>query len=360
MKILITGGAGFVGSSLAYAFRDRNPASRVTVLDNLQRRGSEMNVPLLRERGIEFVHGDIRNRADLDKVACSYDVFIEAAAEPSVQAGLSGSPDDVLSTNLSGTLTCLEFARQHAAAFVFLSTSRVYSIEPLRRIKLVENEQRFDMAEDQEMSGVSRAGISEDFPTNRPRSFYGASKLASELIIQEYTAAYGMPAIIDRCGVIAGPGQFGKIDQGVFTFWMASHLYGQPLTYTGFGGSGKQVRDLLHPLDLFELIEQQLERIEQDSGETFNVGGGLQGSVSLRELTDLCREISGMEVPIGSDPETNPVDIPYYVSDHGKASAAFSWSPRRDARDIMTEIASWIRGNEDALRSVLGMGGARS
>lgn len=343
MRVLITGGAGFVGSSLAFAFREAGAA--VTVFDNLHRRGSEMNLPELGRRGIEFRHGDIRNRADLDELGGTFDVFIEASAEPSVHAGVSSSPDYVLSTNLTGTLHCLELARKRAGTFVFLSTSRVYSIEPLRALPLEETEIRF----------VAKADIDESFPTHLPRSFYGASKLASELIIQEYVAAYGMKAIVNRCGVIAGPGQFGKVDQGVFTYWMAAHHFGLPLTYTGFGGGGKQVRDLLHPADLFALIEKQLGRVD---GETCNVGGGAAGSISLRELTSLCRDISGREVVVGADPATSPVDIPYYVTNHGKASAAFGWTPRRTPRDIMSDIASWIRANEDDLRPLFA-GGAR-
>lgn len=332
MRVLITGGAGFVGSSLALAFRERGAA--VTALDNLHRRGSEMNLRRFRQQGIEFVHGDIRHPSDLEALDGSFDVFIEAAAEPSVHAG----PEAVIDTNLMGTVHCLEFARKRTGVFVFLSTSRVYSIEPLRAIPLDEGETRF-----------TGPAIDETFPTDRSRSFYGASKLASELIIQEYVASYGLRAVIDRCGVIAGPGQFGKVDQGVFTFWMAAHLFGQPLTYTGFGGTGKQVRDLLHPADLFALIEKQLDR---SNGEIYNVGGGLAGSVSLRELTTLCREIGGNDVAVGSNPATSPVDVPYYVSDHTKATNAFDWTPTRTPRDIMTDIAGWIRGNEDELRGL--------
>ena len=173
IRVLVTGGAGFVGSNLAVAFRDRGDA--VTALDNLHRRGSELNLPRFRERGIEFRRGDVRNPADLDGLDGAFDVFIEASAEPSVHAGLDGSPDYLLGTHLTGTLHCLEFARKRAGVFVFLSTSRVYSIAPLRALPLVETDTRF----------VCDTAIDESFPTHLPRSLYGASKLASELIIQE-------------------------------------------------------------------------------------------------------------------------------------------------------------------------------
>ena len=336
MNILITGGAGFVGSNLARAFRARGDA--VTTFDNLYRRGSELNVPLFRELGIGFHRGDVRNPADLEALDGTFDVFIEASAEPSVHAGLSGSPDYLLGTNLTGTLHALEFARRRAGVFVFLSTSRVYSIAPLVQLPLTETATRF-----------TGPAIDESFPTNTHRSLYGASKLASELIIQEYVATYGLKAVIDRCGVIAGPGQFGKVDQGVFTYWMAAHHFGLPLKYTGFGGTGKQVRDLLHPADLFALIEKQ---IQQPDGETYNVGGGIEGSVSLCELTALCREITGNTVAVASDPTTSPVDVPYYVTNNAKVSAAYDWSPQRRPRDIMNDIATWIRDNEELLRPI--------
>src|SRR5690606_7583876 len=151
-------------------------------------------------------------------------------------AGLDGAPSYLVQTNLGGTLNCLEWARRQGAAVVFLSTSRVYSIAPLREVGLRETETRFEIAESQALPGVSAAGVAEDFPTHLPRSLYGATKLASEMMVQEYAEAYGVPAVINRCGVIAGPGQFGKVDQGVFTLWVANHYFGKPLRYTGFGG----------------------------------------------------------------------------------------------------------------------------
>jgi CDP-paratose 2-epimerase len=352
--VLITGGAGFVGGSLAASFKGRHPAAHVVAFDNLRRRGSELNLARFRDLGIEFVHGDTRSPEDLGALGGNFDVLVEASAEPSVHAGLAGSPAYVVNTNLVGTLNCLEFARARAGSFVFLSTSRVYSIGPLREIAIEEWPTRFEIAEAQRQPGVSLRGIAEEFPTHLPRSLYGATKLASELLIQEYVETYGLKAVIDRCGVIAGPGQFGRVDQGVFTLWVARHLFGRPLTYTGFGGTGKQVRDLLHPLDLYSLIERQLELIERACGRVFNVGGGRAGSTSLRELTAVCEEVTGRSVPIASDGETSPVDVPLYVGDCARAQAAFGWKPERSVRDIVDDIASWIRANEGALKPVLG------
>jgi CDP-paratose 2-epimerase len=350
MRILITGGAGFVGCSLVQSLRAHLPGCTIVVLDNLRRRGAELNLPVLRAHGAQFVHGDIRMPGDLEDLDGHFDLFIEASAEPSVLAGLNESPAYLLHTNLVGTLHCLEFARRRADRLVFLSTSRVYSIAPLRALALEETATRFTLAAGQAVPGASARGIAESFPVHLPRSLYGASKLASELIIQEYAATYGLQVVVNRCGVIAGPGQFGKVDQGVFTLWVANHHFGLPLRYTGFGGTGKQVRDLLHPRDLFGLLALQLERWEAAQGQTFNVGGGADHAVSLAELTGLAREATGRAVPVASDPSTNPVDIPLYVSDTTRVREAFGWAPQVGCAALVGEIADWIRANESRLR----------
>ena len=291
-RILITGGAGFVGSSLARAFRESSPTCEVIAFDNLKRRGSELNLRDFRQRGIRFVHGDVRNPGDLAALEGTFDLVIEASAEPSVHAGLGGGTDYLIGTNLVGTVHCLEHARRAAGGVIFLSTSRVYSLEPLRALPLRSETTRFVL--DAILPGASALGIAENFPTHLPRSLYGGSKLASEILFQEFVAAFGLRAIVNRCGVIAGPGQFGKVDQGVFTLWVAHHLFGQPLRYTGFEGRGQQIRDLLHPDDLFALILRQADRLVAQSGGVFNVGGGPAGAVSLREYTALCQmEIRG-------------------------------------------------------------------
>lgn len=352
MRILVTGGAGFVGSRIAAAFVRERPGAEVIAFDNLRRRGSETNLALLAERGIAFVHGDVRVRADLDQIEGPVDVLVDASAEASVLAGLSGSPAYVLETNLGGTMNCLDWARGRAGAFLLLSTSRVYSMAPLRDLALVEAPTRYELADEQPVPGASAAGVAEDFPTHLPRSFYGASKLASEMLVQEYADSYGLPAVITRCGVITGAGQFGKSEQGVFAMWAANHVLGKPLRYIGFDGAGKQVRDLMHPEDLFALLSLQLDAIDRCSGEVFNAGGGREGSVSLLELTEICREATGREVPMSSEARTSPVDVPIYISDHGRATRELGWSPTWTPRSMIEEIVAWVRENEDLLRPV--------
>jgi CDP-paratose 2-epimerase len=349
MRVLVTGGAGFVGSRLAQRFRSENPGAEVVVFDNLRRRGSETNVEKLAGIGVGFVHGDVRRRDDLLSLEGAFDVVVDASAEPSVHAGLNGSPDYVIQTNLVGTLNVLEFVRQRGGALLFLSTSRVYSLGALQAIALDGGATRLQIAADQPMRGISEAGVSEDFPVDGPRSLYGASKLASELFVQEYVDTYGLRGVINRCGVISGAGQFGKSEQGVFAMWVANHHFGLPLKYTGFGGHGHQVRDLLHPDDLYDLLAIQLNDIERASGGVFNVGGGVDGSVSMSELTELCRERVGREVPIGRVAETSPVDIPLFICDSGRVRGEFGWTPSRKPADIVDEIARWISEDEKTL-----------
>jgi CDP-paratose 2-epimerase len=352
LRVLVTGGAGFVGSRLALAFRRARPDTEVVVIDNLRRRGSELNVATLLAQGVRFQHGDVRSRGDIEEAGGPFDLLIDAAAEPSVHAGVRGSPEFAIQTNLGGTLNLLEHARGRVGCVVFLSTSRVYAMAPLRALRLVERETRFELDELQDVAGVSRRGITERFPTDSARSIYGATKLASELMVQEYAHAYGLRAVINRCGVIAGAGQFGQSEQGVIALWVAAHVLGFPLAYIGFGGQGKQVRDILHPDDLFALIERQLDDIDALDGQVFNVGGGPKFSVSLLELTAMCRAEAGREIAIASVAETSPVDVPLYLSDTSRVEERFGWRPALGPGDIVADIARWLRSNEPELRPV--------
>jgi CDP-paratose 2-epimerase len=341
--ILITGGAGFVGSTLCREFAA--DGERVIAFDNLKRRGAELNIPLLRAAGVEFVHGDVRNPDDLAGIGGPIDLIIEASAEPSVHAGISGSPRYLLDTNLVGAINCLELARTRACGFIFISSSRVYSIPALRAIELAETATRFEPA-----NGCP--GITEDFPTigNGFRSLYGSSKLAAELLVEEYAVNCGVPAVVNRCGVIAGPGQFGRTDQGVFTLWVARHRFGGALRYTGFGGTGKQVRDILHPADLADLMRKQRPQLADLAGQAFCVGGGLAGSVSLLEYSGLCAEITGKPLDIAGVAQSADVDIPWFVADSAVAQARFDWRPTRSPRQIVSEIDAWLSANEAQLR----------
>lgn len=352
MKILVAGGAGFVGSSLCFRLKEKCPAYDIIAFDNLKRRGAELNLPGFRERDIGFVHGDIRNVEDILAVG-PFDVLVEASAEPSVLAGLDSDPTFVINNNLYGSINCFNICLKYGARLIFLSTSRVYPIEKIERANIVELAERYAFSELQDRTGISVKGISEGFSLEGARSFYGSTKLAAEYFIAEYAAFYGLQAAITRFGVIAGPRQMGKTDQGVVTLWMAKHYWKQPLTYIGFGGEGKQVRDILHIEDAIDLIELQIHRPELFSGKIFNAGGGLKGSISLREMTALCARITGNTLGIGSDPKTRPADLRIYISDNTKIQRETGWSPKRDPEVIFIDIFNWIRQEEDRLVGIL-------
>jgi CDP-paratose 2-epimerase len=336
VRVLITGGAGFVGANLCVALAARHPGWELVALDNLRRRGAELNLPRLREAGVRFVHGDVRVRDDLAG-AGEVDAIVECSAEPSVLAGAEGDADYLVQTNLVGAHHCLELARRDSAQLVFLSTSRVYPVVALEAAAVVETETRFELAADQPLAGLSEHGVAEDLPLEGARTLYGATKLSAELLVTEYAESFGVRAVVNRCGVIAGPWQMGKVDQGVFSFWLLAHHLGRELRYLGYGGEGRQVRDLV-----------QLGDAGAWAGRTVNVGGGREVSLSLRETTDLCREITGRTVPISPGPQRTG-DVRVYLSDCRRLFGLTEWRPRRDARTILADTHEWIVENEAAL-----------
>ncbi len=210
-----------------------------------------------------------------------------------------------------------------------MSTSRVYPIDPINGLNYEETGSSFDLSEKQAIKGASREGISEEFSLEGARSLYGTTKLASELLLQEYVYSYNLKGVINRCGVIAGPWQFGKVDQGVFTYWMLAHYFKKGLKYIGFGGQGKQVRDLLHVNDLFELIDKEIDNLSRINGNIYNVGGGRDISLSLLEATWLCQKITGNKVKIGRGLKARAGDIAIYLSDSGKIGKDLGWKPRK-------------------------------
>ena len=351
-RILITGGCGFVGSSLALRLKEKFPNARITTVDNLWRKGSELNKRRLQEAGIECIDADVRY-AETFAPFDSVDLILDCAAEPSVLAGKDGSPLYALETNLWGTVNMLELARRTQAAVIFLSSSRVYPVRELNDILVLESDMRFEIAPTQTISGISARGIDEEFPMGKERTLYGATKLSSEMLITEYALLYSTRAIINRCGVIAGPWQFGKVDQGIAVLWMARHIFSnQALSYVGWGGEGKQVRDFLHPDDLFDALSYQLDHFDTLTGNTFNLGGGVGSSTSLRELTALCETISGNAITIDSVPETRWGDVRLYISDNSRFEKLSGWKPKRNVETIMNDIYTWIAAHKDMLAPI--------
>jgi CDP-paratose 2-epimerase len=352
-RILVTGGAGFVGSNLALNFkRNYGPDAEVISLDNLKRRGSELNLTRLKSGGVDFIHGDIRQIEDLRAVG-DVDLIVECSAEPSVLAGYNSSPDYLMQTNLQGTINCLDIARVTKADFIFLSTSRVYPIKTINELQYRETDTRFELEAGQNVPGVSESGFNEDMQLSGIRSLYGATKLCSELIIQEYIEMYNIRGVINRCAVLTGPWQMGKVDQGVIVLWVARHLFGGELGYFGYGGTGKQVRDILHVDDLFQLLKRQYQHLDKHNGRVYNVGGGQELSLSLCELTGLCEKYSGKKIKINAVKETRVADIPYYITDNSKVESSTGWSPSISKESIIEEITRWVSENKTLLKDIL-------
>ena len=349
MKILITGVCGFVGSRLAVALRRLIDNVEIYGVDNLLRPGSEMNRASAGAAGIRFFHGDLRLRSDLEGLpACEW--VIDAAANPSVLAGVDGrsSARQVAEHNLSGTLNLLEYCREHGSGLVLISTNRVYSVRDLAGLPVRDCGSSFVLDDAQSLPpGVSPRGITEQFPVRQPVSIYGATKLASEIMAIEYGATFGFPVWVDRCGVLAGAGQFGTAEQGIFSYWLHAHAARLRLRYIGFGARGLQVRDAFHPDDLARLIARQIRR-DPPAEAIYNVGGGPANAMSLAQLTAWCDRRFTPHQP-QADERERPFDAPWMVMDSARARADFDWEPTRTLPSILEEIAAHAAMNPDWL-----------
>ena len=350
MKILITGICGFVGQVLATALREQMSGVEIFGVDNLIRRGSEQSRAALVRQGIRFFHADIRSASDLEMLPPA-DWVIDAAAHASVLAGVDGQVGSrqLVEHNLGGTINLLEYCKRHRAGFILLSTSRVYSIAPLAALSMEVVRGAFRPQDAQGWPvGCSPLGVAENFSSQPPLSLYGSTKLASEILAREYGDAFGFPVWINRCGVLAGAGQFGRADQGIFSFWVHSCAQRRPLKYIGFDGMGHQVRDALHPRDLLPVLVKQLAEQPRVGEAPLNFGGGTANSMSLRQLTDWCAGRFGPR-EIAAEPKPRPFDIPWMIMDSRAAEQRWNWRPRTTLPQILEEIAQHAEQNPDWL-----------
>lgn len=340
MKILISGICGFVGSTIAVRLKESTAGAEVFGFDNFIRPGSELNRLELKRAGIRVQHVDIRSATDMAALPAA-DWVIDAAANPSVLAGVDGqtSSRQLVEHNLYGTINLLEYCKAHRAGFILLSTSRVYAIKPLAELKVeVSNKAFRPDAKAMLPTGVSPAGVSEDFSTTAPISLYGSTKLASEQMALEYGETFNFPVWINRCGVLAGAGQFGRADQGIFAFWINSWLRKRPLKYLGFGGNGFQVRDCLHPKDIVSLLLKQFAAQSAAPSRIVNVSGGAQSAMSLAQLSDWCAKRFGPH-QVATDGSSRPFDIPWMVLNSTLARKIWNWQPETSVETVLDEIA---------------------
>lgn len=320
-------------------------------IDNFSRAGSDLNVEPLKAIGVTVTHGDVRAAGDLESIP-RVDWIIDAAANPSVIAGIDGrtSSRELLENNLYGTINLLELAKRFDAGFTLISTSRVYSAKALGALPTVfrDNATHIDTSAPLPQ-GVSPAGVTEEFSTEPPLSLYGVSKLTSELIALEYGDAFKMPVWINRCGVLAGAGQFGRADQGIFAYWVNAYLRRTKLRYIGFGGTGNQTRDCFHPADLVPLLLAQIGYAGNDKPRVINLGGGANNAISLAQLSDWCARRFGKRT-IDVDPKPRPFDVPWLVMDYSLAEKTWDWGPTRDLASILDQIAEHAEAHPEWLK----------
>jgi CDP-paratose 2-epimerase len=351
MKILITGICGFAGSAIAEALLERREGLTISGIDNLHRPGSELNRVRLRKQGVKFVQGDIRQASDFEVLPAA-DWVIDAAANPSVLAGLPGnaSSRQLFEHNLSSIVNVLEYGKAHHAGLLLLSSSRVYSIPALRSLPLKQSKDAFCLDYTADLPiGVSSRGVGVDFSTQAPVSLYGGTKLACEAMALEYGEAFGFPVWINRCGVLTGPGQFGTPEQGIFAYWVNAHLRRRPLRYIGFDGTGKQVRDAMHPRDLAELLDLQMRQERHQGQRIYTAGGGPENALSLAQLTAWCDARFGT-FEVTADMKERPYDIPWVVMDNADCERHFGWQPDTSIAALLQEIAVHAEANPDWLQ----------
>lgn len=213
-----------------------------------------------------------------------------------------------------------------------------------------ETETRFAL-EKQTIQGASIKGINEQFPLDDYRSLYGTTKLSAEHILQEYIHSYHMKGVINRFGVVAGPWQMGKADQGIIAYWLSRYVFPKgDLSYIGFKGTGKQTRDILHVHDLCLTIDVQLRDMNLHNGLIYNIGGGIDSSISLVELTALCEQITGKKVPVKRIPSPRKNDIPVYISDYSFFEEKTGWKPTKSLSQTVKDTFCWMKQNKESIR----------
>ena len=334
MRILITGGCGFVGSNIAIYLKKNLKKVKIASLDNLTRKGSNLNKIRLTNYNIENYNINIEN-LDKAKSLPKFNLIIDCCAEPAIEASRK-DPDRVFKTNLVGTFNVLKKCIKDKSNIIFLSSSRVYSIEKLRG--LIKD---FNLVKPIKI----KTKINENFETSSASSLYGFTKLSSEKLIQEIFYKSNLKYIINRFGVIAGPWQFGKQDQGFVPLWVAKHLFKKKLSYIGFGGKGHQVRDVIHIDDVCNIILLQIKKLKSINNNIFNIGGGAKNSISLLGLTNKCKKLTKNNINIKKVLRTSIFDIPYFVTDNSKILKTYKWRPKKNIDQILKDIFIWLSQN---------------
>jgi len=341
MSILITGGAGFIGSNLANYFLSRG--EDVIIFDNLSRPGVERNLAWLQsvhgDTHLTYVPGDIREAAALETPVAQADTIYHLAGQVAVTTSVTHPVQD-FEVNALGTLNVLEAARLsgHKPKIIFTSTNKVYG--GMEDVTVVEDETRYAYQD-------YPAGIDETHSLDF-HSPYGCSKGAADQYVRDYSRIYDLPTVVFRMSCIYGPRQFGSEDQGWVAYFIIASLLGWPITIYG---DGKQVRDILYIDDLVRAFDLAREKISVTRGQVYNIGGGQSNTISIwREFGPILTELVGRDIPVDYK-AWRPGDQKVYVSDHSKATRDFGWRPQISSREGIAKLAAWVQDNLDLFES---------
>ena len=301
-------------------------------MDNIVRLGSQYNLKLLKINKIKNYKVDISNYKEIKKLP-KFDLIIDCCAEAAVEISKKNI-DEVINTNLLGTINILKKCKKDNSKIIFISSSRVYPIHEINKI-IKKNSLKKDIK--------IKKLFDEKSKLIGPRTIYGLTKLSSEMFIEEFSYAFNVKYIINRCGVLSGPLQFGKQDQGFVSLWIWKHLTKQKLQYIGYNGSGNQVRDVLHIDDFCELIEIQIRCLKNIYNKLFTVGGSNFSYTSLKKLTKLCNIATGNKLNITKNKKTSIYDIPYFKMNNNRVFKTYKWKPKRNIHQIVNDTYAWMK-----------------
>ena len=336
MKIIVTGGCGFIGSNICIFLK--NLSFKVISVDNLSKTYSKINLKRLNNLNIKNYNIDISNKNKFVKLSFKSDIIIDCCADPAVESSRKDIYSNI-NNNLITTYNVLEKAKKDNSKLIFLSTSRIYPIkDSYKKFSFFYKKKKKDL-------------FNEESNTNGPKTIYGFSKLSSEMLIKEYNYAFKIDYLINRCGLITGPWQFGKVEQGLVSLWLWKHLNkDNNLYYKGYNGSGNQIRDILFIKDLCELVYLQIKKFKKIKNQTFCVGGGIKNSVNLNQLTKICEEITKNKLKIKYDLDTSIYDIPFYITSLNKLEKYYKWLPKTDLKIGLYAILEWMKKNHTLIK----------
>ena len=333
MKIIVTGGCGFVGSALCLFLKKNLPDSNILSIDNLSKIYSKYNQNVLKQNKIRNEIVDLGKFNCFNNIKFKSDFIIDCSAEPSVEASKKNI-SKVISSNFLSTHNILEKTKVDNSKLIFISSSRVYPIKNsyLKFKKYKKYNKHLPYSEN------------EDFTSQK--TIYGFTKYSSEKLIEEYNYSFNLKYIINRCGLISGPGQYGKVEQGLVSLWLWRHMNKLGLRYLGYNGKGEQVRDVLFIEDLCNLILRQIKTYHIFQNNLFCVGGGPKNSINLKNLTRICEQLTNNKVKITNNLNTSIYDIPYYVTSLKKIKKFTNWEPKISLNEGLKITYNWMKKNQ--------------